>query len=399
MNNRTSWTSLRHLIGDLPVNQFFANYWELRYLFLPKAEAHSSEDFARSLLSFEQADQILSVTGPRFRDFIRMSKGGEPIPRTEFSAVRHDGLVDYDIEQVLKLYEEGATITLNRAHQSSAELAQLCGDLSGELVAHVNANVYITPPYSQGFSVHGDTHDVFLIQVEGRKKWKIQKELEYLSTPKYRNIPSGPLASDTCDEIVLDPGDIIYIPRGLLHEGTADNSHSMHITLGIHPYTWADVIRDALEELEGSDTLLRQSAMIPFTNFEDTFRSVASKMSKHLSQEATMRRLLKLQEEKYVVGSYRGQFLELTNPMRLTLETKVMVRDRVDIQLELNADDVLLRFATKTLAFPRYVKEHIEMILKANQITGHDLPTNLDDDGKLVLLQRLRAEGVIQICK
>ena len=32
-------------------------------------------------------------------------------------------------------------------------------------------NAYITPPENQGFAAHYDTHDVFVLQVSGSKRW------------------------------------------------------------------------------------------------------------------------------------------------------------------------------------------------------------------------------------
>jgi hypothetical protein len=392
------WACLAELIDPLPIEEFLSTYWERRYLLVRSPENPSLRDLSRTLFSFDQMDQILSVPGPRFRDFIRMSRGGHSIPPGEYSAARNDGLVDFDVEKVLELYGDGATITLNRAHQCSAELASLCVSLANEFNAHVNANVYITPPNSQGFSAHSDTHDVFLIQVEGRKKWKIQRNLEYLATPRNPNVTSDSGGAAEWEEFYLDSGDAVYIPRGLLHEGIADASHSLHVTLGIHSYTWADLVRDALADVEGSYTLLRQAIPASPRDFESTLGAISSKLTAHLSDTDPMRSFACARTAAYRRGSFRGRFHRLCNPSPITATTAVRIRHGLDIGLESRNDEVLLNFGMKSLAFPLYVSAHLHILLESAEVTAKELPSDIDDDGKLTLLRRLLSEGVVEVC-
>jgi ribosomal protein L16 Arg81 hydroxylase len=327
-----------------------------------------------------------------------MTKGGHSIPRDEYSIVRQDGLVDFNVEQVLKLYADGATITINRAHQCSAELASLCVDLSKEFQAHVNANVYITPPNAQGFAVHSDTHDVILVQGEGRKRWKMQQTLEYLATPRNPNVTSDPVTAGPWDEFYLAVGDSVYIPRGLLHEGISDDSHSLHITLGIHPYTWADLFRDVLAKAESTDSALRQAVTPSPMDFETALRTFKSRLMDSLSCPHSTQSLLLERTRRYQDGSFRGKFRELTDPNRITLATTVRVRKGIDIRFENNHHEIVLSFGTKSLALPRYVSEHLRRIVESESISAEELPSDLDDDGKLTLLRRLLTEGLVDIC-
>ncbi len=392
-------TSLEGLLGSLPVARFWTDYWERRHLLLPGAQNPGLKAIFRGLFSFERADQVLSVPGPRFEDFIRLSEGGHPIPSRDYSVPRHDGTADFDVERVLELYADGTTITLNRAHQCSEELAALCVDLSRELHAHINANVYMTPPNGQGFSVHSDTHDVFLLHVEGRKRWRIQETLEYLSTPRNPNVTSDPLAVQEWVEFDLDAGDAVYIPRGLLHEGIADASHSLHITLGIHPYTWADMVRDVVADVEAKETLLRQSTTGGPTGFEDALSTVTSRLTARLSDPTSIGLLVSERTEHHQAGAHRGRFRKVTTPPPITLTTAVRVRAGLEASLERFAGEGVLRFGTKSLTFPLYVFEHLQMLLGSTGITAAQLPSDLDDAGKLTLLRRLLSERVIVVCQ
>ena len=71
----------------------------------------------------------------------------------------------------------GATIVLQALHHTWLPLARFCRELEAELGAGVQANSYYTPRRSQGFAVHHDTHDVFVLQVAGEKHWRVYDPL------------------------------------------------------------------------------------------------------------------------------------------------------------------------------------------------------------------------------
>lgn len=82
----------------------------------------------------------------------------------------------------------------------------------------VGTNVFVTPPNSQALNAHVDAHQIFVVQLMGTKRW---------------------LLGDTHQEIVIDAGDVLYLPKGCLHEARTDGVTSIHETLGI--YTSQDI--------------------------------------------------------------------------------------------------------------------------------------------------------------
>ncbi len=67
----------------------------------------------------------------------------------------------------------GATLVLQALHRTWPPLIRFGSDLAAELGHPVQINAYITPPENQGFAAHYDTHDVFVLQVAGSKRWTI----------------------------------------------------------------------------------------------------------------------------------------------------------------------------------------------------------------------------------
>lgn len=122
-------------------------------------------------------------------------------------------------ERVLEQYASGATLVLQGLHRIWPPLVDFARDLGLALNQPLQINAYLTPAGSQGFATHYDTHDVFVLQVDGRKHWRIHPPV--LPDPLEKQqwggradevgaTAQGPAALD----VVLAPGDALYLPRG-----------------------------------------------------------------------------------------------------------------------------------------------------------------------------------------
>ena len=109
----------------------------------------------------------------------------------------------------------------------------------------------MTPAGSQGFAPHYDDIEAFLIQLEGTKHWKIYRPLEdeqFLSRFSSKNFTQEEVDGFECFEVVLKPGDMLYIPKGVIHQAvTSTDEHSLHITVSTsHLMSWTDFLEKAL---------------------------------------------------------------------------------------------------------------------------------------------------------
>lgn len=130
----------------------------------------------------------------------------------------------------------------------------------------IGANVYLTPPSSQGFAPHYDDIEAFVLQLEGAKHWKV-----YAPRSPQENLPrvsSGNFSQDEIGEPILDvkmePGDMLYFPRGFIHQAeTVEGKHSLHITVSMYQKTsYADLLEallpTALQAAINSDVRFRE---------------------------------------------------------------------------------------------------------------------------------------------
>jgi len=155
-------------------------------------------------------------------------------------------------------YLDGCSVVLNHADWRSPWIAALCQDLQ-QSFPHAYANVYITPPGSQAVDAHADDRDVFVIQVAGKKSWKIYERIPIpYPYPEEQvgkaglEVPKEVLDGPSLIETTLTPGDVIYMPRGYVHEARAvADDFSFHVTVALatHDWTLAGIMTTATQQI------------------------------------------------------------------------------------------------------------------------------------------------------
>jgi lysine-specific demethylase/histidyl-hydroxylase NO66 len=114
----------------------------------------------------------------------------------------------------------------------------------------VGANSYLTPPNSQGFAPHYDDIEAFVLQIEGKKRWRLYKPknnalLPRFSSPNFSQKEIGKPILDT----IVNAGDLLYFPRGTIHQADTIGfeNHSLHITLSLYQKnSWGDFLEKLL---------------------------------------------------------------------------------------------------------------------------------------------------------
>ncbi len=144
-------------------------------------------------------------------------------------------------------YRRGWPIVINSISRFCPTVAALCRDLSSWIDAPVHANAYLAPPDAPGFGAHFDTDDTMFLQVEGAKHWRLHAPV--IELPLLSQLEGvDPRALAPAREIELRAGDLLYVPRGVIHTPVAGPAGSLHLTLGLHHRLWRDALVDALAD-------------------------------------------------------------------------------------------------------------------------------------------------------
>lgn len=258
---------LRELLAPVTPEQFFAEYWEARYLHLDSGP----EDRFESIVTPSDLSKLLVGRRLDLGDVKAVASGFTVAPG-RFSTQSIESASDLihgraDGNRLKALARDGATIILNRIHEQLPSLHSFCTMLGKAMRQVVWANGYITHPGGEGFGAHYDTHDVFILQINGAKKWLIRPApLPLASADIPHRVLGAELESlETVEEVVLKQGDLLYLARGQVHSATCSDqqTRSIHITVGMQPITLFDVAVEALRGAALSDERLRRSFAPP----------------------------------------------------------------------------------------------------------------------------------------
>jgi len=252
--------ALEGLLGSTSPAGFFDESWERSPAFFAARSSADREayrsidwrDLARASIELEE-------------ESVEVIRAGRP------SRVKREEAIEAG-------FDEGASVRIFRVQRVWPFLEDLCRSLQWELGFKVSANLYVTPEGRQALDVHSDSHDVLVVQMAGRKDWEIRGSPYSLPVEfrapmvfeegrrrdhrgdefggrGYKGQDGGP----TLLECSLNPGDLLYVPRGFLHQAVASHGTSVHVTIGIHATTWGDLLALAAAQESRTEMSLRET--------------------------------------------------------------------------------------------------------------------------------------------
>jgi ribosomal protein L16 Arg81 hydroxylase len=198
-------------------------------------------------------------------------------------ALASDGFTSYHVENlsrqagrdaVVALWGDGKIpsaetfLDLNRVHALIVRGSQRYFPEAASLLAswvpffncRLNSNLYITRPGCSAFGTHYDQHHVFALQLDGEKEWTLWEPTVDAPHGRYRFDEAPPVGEPLT--WTSRPGDVLYIPLGWVHKARTVGAVSVHLTIGVNPPRWLDLIEQVVDELAGEVSLLRRS--LPF---------------------------------------------------------------------------------------------------------------------------------------
>ncbi|MGA8114433.1 MAG: cupin domain-containing protein [Actinocatenispora sp.] len=237
----------------------------------------------------------------------RYTWAGRPI-QPGFSTVVRGGAIS-------RLLRDKSTVVLESLHRTWRPLGDLCRRLSYETGLPIGANAFLTPRGAQGFAHHYDTHSVLIVQTSGSKTWQLHPPvrtdpLEHqpfragdLSDADWERLRHGEPAL----EVVLRGGDVLWIPRGWIHNGFATGEHSLHVSLSFPALTPHWIATELVRRLDTRDAL---RAEVPWGfGRSDTLRREAIAGTVELLLDA-LRGLDQDEAAEPLADAYRRYFLE-----------------------------------------------------------------------------------------
>ena len=232
---------LTALLTPMSPEEFLTSYCSKCFCHIP-----GSPDKFAGLLSWQDLNRILELhtLRPNQLELIKSGASIDPRSYTDYG-VREGWVVPrVNAREFTNQLREGATLVLSHIHEMHPPLTTLAESL--ELFFHATSgiNVYVAWRDVHGFNIHRDKHDVFIVQVSGKKRWRL-----------YAPIPgkTGKPPTEHTWESTINAGDLLYIPRGLWHAAAPLNEPSLHLSIAVENPTISDLVSWVANELRMHD--------------------------------------------------------------------------------------------------------------------------------------------------
>ncbi len=344
------------------------------------------------LLSFDDVDHLLTSTAIR-TPAVRLARNGSVLAASDYTRSGATlagqpltGLVD--ARKVIDLFEGGATVVLQGLHRYWPPLSRLIAELELALGHPCQANAYLTPPGSQGFAVHSDTHDVFVFQTHGSKLWEVH--------------PAPSESESGAREVLLEPGLSMYLPNGTPHAARAQDTVSLHVTIGINQLTWRTLldraVREAMDGI-GADAHLPAGYLDDpgrlAEGLEDRLHALGEALSGTDAAAVADAQTRAFLEHRNT--GLRGAMVDRMHLDRVSGDTALRRRPGKACVLRPDGERLHLFLGDRRLTVPARITEAVEKARSLEVFTPEDL--GLDPESALVLARRLIREGLLEVVR
>ena len=216
--------------SPIDAHTFLAEYWQQKPLLirqaLPGAEARIDQE---QLLTLSESEAVESRVVTQSDDSWRVIEG--PF---------HPGFIS--------AHEPGQSLLVQAVDLWSPKVAQLKEAFNFLPSWRIDDIMVSYASNEGGVGPHFDYYDVFLIQGAGKRRWELGGTCDK-NTALIEGAPLK-LLSDfkPINEYILEPGDMLYVPPGIAHSGTAIG-HSITLSVGFRSPTRAELFDDLATDL------------------------------------------------------------------------------------------------------------------------------------------------------
>jgi len=384
-----------NLISPYSIEEFFQHYYEQNYLHLSR----NSPTYYDAILNDDDID-LFFQNKSLHSSFLRVINNGEELPDWKWSD-RNSSIADND--KLFVFFNQGNSLVITSGNSSIIKLINYCADLELELKIRLQSNIYITPANAQGFASHYDNHDVFILQTTGTKLWRLYHSPIELPSQKqlHRNYKDKYELGSPQFEVELKPGDLLYIPRGVIHDASTTDTASVHITLGLHPNYWFELLQEVVELAQDKAAFRRA---VPNALMDEhrkrQFKEDFCQLTQALIDNLDVDELLARKVDQYI-GNKRSEdqnrFKDSIQLNKLNLNSVLSRRENIFFKVDKDAENIYLTFYKKKLDFPRFVEPSLNTLFQNKCFAVKDIGGLITNEGKIDLATKFIQEGFLKI--
>lgn len=254
-------STLAELVAPLSEESFMTLLRERKLTLL----RHAGADRYDSLMNWKLLVEMIEhgQHPPSLAEFRLIQEGQIPPPDRWLKKKPSGEGNMVDVPRFMAFMDHGFSLSVTRIDDYAPHLKKLSDSIRSTLREQIKVGVIVTTGEGGAFRLHYDPEDLIILQVEGRKRWKIFGPP--VVNPIVGMTPPPPPPEDTLlfDE-VLDPGDFLFLPAGNWHRCENASSRSLHLGIFFQPPNGLDVIKSITSQLLSEDEL-----RLPLTRLDD----------------------------------------------------------------------------------------------------------------------------------
>jgi ribosomal protein L16 Arg81 hydroxylase len=227
--------NFEQVLGSIGAARFLSEYWTKKPLYLKGEKGRFGQVF-----SWADLNEILAWHPPP-QPQLRLFQEGSMVDLRRYI----DGPVGHlrlNPGGLMALLAQGATMIMDGVQEVSPSIHDLTSSFEDALSCPCAANLYAGWRTQRGFNVHWDAHEVFVLQLSGRKRWQVFAPTRI--DPLADDIETAPSPNaPPLWEGILSDGDVLYLPRGFWHVAYPLDEPSLHMTWSAHTFTGVEFLQ------------------------------------------------------------------------------------------------------------------------------------------------------------
>jgi 50S ribosomal protein L16 3-hydroxylase len=217
------------LLGGMSPQKFMRKHWQKKPLLVRQAIPGGASIVSRSQMFDLAASEDVESRLVMLRDGVWSLRQG-PLKRSAIPALKQPGW---------SLLVQGLDLHLPAARELLDSFRFVPDARLDDLMVSFATD-------GGGVGPHVDSYDVFLLQTQGRRRWRIAKLREPELVP---DVPLKILANfEAQHEWLLEPGDMLYLPPGWAHDGVAEGE-CMTCSIGFRAAGRDEIARDVVQRM------------------------------------------------------------------------------------------------------------------------------------------------------
>jgi ribosomal protein L16 Arg81 hydroxylase len=386
--------SLDDVLSPLETDVFLEKWWGRSFL-----HVHGSPDKFDRLISWRDLGRMLEQHRMRPPRLVLAKMGRDVDARRYLEA--DPGWPEPRLKghELLAELGEGASLIVNYVDDFHTPIRDLARSLEWRLNAPVHANLYAAWRGDNGFNLHWDDQEAIILQVTGKKHWKIWPPTRLHPLKKDSEEAVLPGGEPVWDHI-LEPGDTLYLPRGWWHVVYPLDEPTLHLTITAVTANGIDLLHWFVNRLKGHVDCRMD---VPHLNDAERQQHYLGALEQCMQNEFNRDIFPEFLQWQELKSNRRPVFnfplVPKTSAVELSAETMVRLMTSRRLRFrDISGDEIHFDANGKSWTVPPSMRQALDLLNDGNDhYVGELIRGAEDDDSCRSTLDSLAKQGLLEI--